>query len=164
MFGIIIVWFTNLVRAIRNGWRRLLRRRVDYVRLEIGGALPEVTAAPRWWPRRFLGMREPTSLHGLRRKLDRIAADPRASGVIVKISGLAAGWATLQSLRDELGRFRQSGKRVVAYLLTTDTPGYYAACAADEIVIPPTAFLTIVGLRAEVQFLKDALAKVGLTA
>src|SRR5262249_132416 len=83
---------------------------------------------------------------------------------LLKINGLAAGWATLQSLRDELGRFRAGGKRVVAYLLTPDTAGYYAACAADEIIIPPTAFLTVVGLRAEVQFLKDALAKVGVTA
>jgi protease-4 len=52
----------------------------------------------------------------------------------------------------------------VAYLLTPDMAGYYAACAADQILIPPSAFLMITGLRAEVQFLKDALAKVGLAA
>ncbi|HEU5098115.1 MAG TPA: S49 family peptidase, partial [Roseiflexaceae bacterium] len=34
----------------------------------------------------------------------------------------------------------------------------------DEILVPPSAFLMITGLRAEVQFLKDALAKVGLAA
>ncbi len=162
--GIIITWLINLTRAIRNGWRRLLRRRVDYVWIELRGALPEFAAAPPWWQRRFLGAREPASLHGLRRKLQRIAADPQASGVLLKIDGLAAGWATLQSLRDELAHFRASGKRAIAYLLTPDMAGYYAACAADEILIPPSAFLMITGLRAEVQFLKDALAKVGLAA
>lgn len=162
--GIIIVFLINLTRAIRNGWRRLLRRRVDYVWIELSGALPEFAAAPPWWQRRALGAREPASLHGLRRKLQRIAADPQASGVLLKIDGLAAGWATLQSLRAELAHFRASGKRAVAYLLTPDMAGYYAACAAAEILIPPSAFLMITGLRAEVQFLKDALAKVGLAA
>jgi protease-4 len=161
---IIIIWLINLARAIRNGWRRLWRRRVDYVRIELNGALPEFATAPPWWQRRFLGVSETVSLQGLRRKLQRIAADPQITGVLLKINGLAAGWATLQSLRDELARFRQGGKRVVAYVTTPDMAGYYAACGADEILIPPMAFLTITGLRAEVQFFKDALAKVGLAA
>jgi protease-4 len=164
MIGTIVVFVINVWRSLANGWRRLLRRRVDYVWIELSGALPEFAAMPPWWQRRFLNAREPASLHGLRRKLQRIAADPQASGVLLKIDGLAAGWATLQSLRDELAHFRTSGKRVVAYLLTPDMAGYYAACAADEILIPPSAFLMITGLRAEVQFLKDALAKVGLAA
>lgn len=162
--GLLIVWLINLTRAIRNGWRGLLRRRVDYVRIDLSGALPEFAPAPPWWQRRFLGAREPASLHGLRRMLQRVAADPQASGVLLKIDGLAAGWATLQSLRAELAHFRASGKRAVAYVQTPDMAGYYAACAADEILVPPSAFLMITGLRAEVQFLKDALAKVGLAA
>jgi protease-4 len=164
MFGNIIVFFVNLIRSIRNAWRRLLRRRVDYVRLDIGGALPEFASPVRWWQRRFLGARAPASLQGLRRAFQRIAADPQAAGVLLKIDELTAGWATLQSLRDEIALLRASGKRAVAYLVTPDLRGYYAACAADEIVVPPAAFLTIVGLRSEVQFLKDALAKVGLAA
>jgi protease-4 len=42
--------------------------------------------------------------------------------------------------------------------------GYYAACAADKIIVPPSAKLMILGLRTEIQFLRDALAKVGLAA
>jgi protease-4 len=164
MFGRIRVWFVNLFRAIGNLWRRIRQRRLDYVRLELGGSLPEFAASPAWWQRRFLGMRTPASMYGLRRQLERIAADPQATGMVLKLDGLAAGWATLQSLRDEIGRFRASGKRVVAYLVTASLGSYYVACAADEIVLPPTAFLNILGLRSEVQFFKDALAKVGLAA
>jgi protease-4 len=160
--GIIIVWLRNLFRGLRNLWRLLWRRRVDYVRIELDGALPEFAPAQAWWQRRFLQTSAPTSLQGLRRQFERIAADPQAQGVLLRINGLAAGWATLQSLRDEIAHFRASGKRVVAYLLTPDIAGYYAACAADQIMMPPSATLMIVGLRAEVQFLKDALAKVGL--
>ena len=162
--GIVIVWFVNLLRALGNLWRRMLRRHVDYVRIEIGGTLPEFAPASPWWQRRFLQRSTPASLQGLRRQLQRIAADPQVRGVILRINGLAAGWATLQSLRDAIAQFRAGGKRVVAYLLTPDMAGYYAACAADEIVLPPSATLMILGLRAEIQFLKDALAKVGLAA
>jgi protease-4 len=96
--------------------------------------------------------------------LQRIAADPNTRGVLLEINGLAAGVATLQSLRDELALFRQSGKRVVAYLLSLDNASYYVACAADEIITPPTAQFLVVGIRAEIQFLKDALAKFGIDA
>ena len=44
--AIIITWLINLTHAIRNGWRRLLRRRVDYVWIELSGALPEFAATP----------------------------------------------------------------------------------------------------------------------
>src|SRR5262245_25555041 len=103
--SIIIIWLRNLVRAIRNLWRRLLRRRVDYVRVEISGALPEFALVPPWWQRRFFQMSAPPSLQGLRRQLERIAADSQAQGVLLRINGLAAGWATLQSLRDEITHF-----------------------------------------------------------
>src|SRR5688572_10459157 len=111
--GIIIVWLRNLFRGLRNLWRLLWRRRVDYVRIELDGALPEFAPAQAWWQRRFLQTSAPTSLQGLRRQFERIAADPQAQGVLLRINGLAAGWATLQSLRDEIAHFRASGKRVV---------------------------------------------------
>ena len=161
--NIIAIWLVNLARALRNGWRALWRRRAEWVRVELTGGLPQFAAPARWWQRRFLGMREPASLQGLRRKFERVAADPHAQGVLLKIDGLAAGWATLQSLRDEIAGLRGAGKRVAAYLVSADMAGYYAACAADEIIIPPPAMLNILGVRAEVQFLKDALARYGVT-
>ena len=63
----IIIFIINLWRSVGNAWRRLLRRRVDYVRIELSGSLPEFAATPPWWQRRFLSVREPASLHGLRR-------------------------------------------------------------------------------------------------
>jgi protease IV len=164
MLAPLIIGLINLLRALGNLWRRLLRRRVDYVRLRLTGPLPEFAPRPIWWQRRLLGARDPQSLQGLRRALERIADDPQAQGVLVQIEGLQGGWATLQSLRDELECFRAAGKRVVAYLVTPDAAGYYAACAADTILMPPTVFFSVVGVRAEVQFLKDALAKIGVEA
>ncbi|MEN9939149.1 MAG: hypothetical protein RLZZ387_5728 [Chloroflexota bacterium] len=164
MLAHIIVFFVNLPRGLSNLARRLLRRRVDFVRVKLAGPLPEFAPPLLWWQRRFLGARTAQSIQGLRRALERIADDPHASGVLLHIEGLQGGWATLQSLRDELLRFRAGGKRVVAYVVTPDTAGYYTACAADTILMPPTVFFSVVGVRAEVQFLRDALAKIGVAA
>jgi protease-4 len=160
----LVVFVVNIFRRLGNLWRRMRRRRVDYVRLRLSGPLPEFTTLVPWWQQRLLGARPAPSLHQLRRQLQRIADDPQTRGVLLVIDGLSGGWASLQSLRDELMRFRETGKRAVAYLLTPDVPGYYAACACNEIIMPPTVFFGIVGLRAEVQFLKDALARFGIEA
>ena len=45
-----------------------------------------------------------------------------------------------------------------------DIRSYYLACAADEILATPLADLNVVGIRARVDFLKDALDNLGLEA
>ncbi|MBC8077262.1 MAG: signal peptide peptidase SppA [Chloroflexales bacterium] len=159
-----ILWIINGWRWLRNSWRRLLRRRVDYVRLDLTGALPEFAPEPAWWQRRFLGARSTPSLMRLRRQLEHIAIDPHAQGVLLTANAFAPGWATAQSLRDALQIFRSSGKQVVAYLITPDTRSYYALCGADHLWMPPTALLNLLGLRVEAVFLKDALALAGIEA
>ncbi|MGH3148065.1 MAG: signal peptide peptidase SppA, partial [Rubrobacter sp.] len=53
--------------------------------------------------------------------------------------------------------------RVVAYLAApADIRSYYIACAADEVLATPLAYLNVIGLRARVDFLKDALDKLGI--
>lgn len=140
------------------------RRRVDYVRLELRGTLPEFADEPFWWQRIFLGAAQPYSLMHLRRQFQRIVADPQAQGVLFVVRDFTPGWATAESLRDEIHSLRASGKRVVAYLLNTDTRSYFATCAADELLMPPTAYLYLLGIRIEARFLQDALRMVGLEA
>jgi protease-4 len=164
MLALPILWVFNGWRWLRNGWRRLLRRRVDYVRLDLSGALPEFAPEPAWWQRRFLGARGAPSLMRLRRQLERVAADPNARGVLIAANNFSPGWATAQSLRDALRAFQASGKHVVAYLLTPETRSYYALCGADQIWMPPTALLALLGLRVEALFLKEALALAGIEA
>ncbi|MEW5850249.1 MAG: signal peptide peptidase SppA [Myxococcota bacterium] len=147
----------NMIRA----WRH---PRVDWVRLEVKGAMPEVSPRLKWWQRRLLGAQPQHSLMALRRQMQRVAADPRTRGIILRIRNLNAGWATVQSIRDEILRLRKAGKRVLAYVMGADEETYYLACAADEIVMPPSAMMLVMGLRAEVNYLKDALDKVGLAA
>jgi protease-4 len=152
----------NLLYLLRNA-RRAFRRPPDFVWISITGALPEFEPSRRGLLRRRLDPRTlAPSLESIRSYLDRVLADGRVRGVILRVENLDAGWATLEELRAELYRFRERGKTVAAYLVDPDTRSYYLASAADEVFASPLSTLNVVGLRVRVNFLKDALGSLGL--
>lgn len=159
-----VLFLSNLVLRLRNAWRGLRRRPIAWVRIELTGALPELADEPPWWQRRFAGATAPLSLQALRRRLERLADHAELRGVVLVVRDLSAGWAAIEGLAEALGGFKAAGKRVVAYLPTADTRAYLAACAADALLMPPTAYLNLVGLRVEATFLADALRLAGLEA
>ncbi|NIV39692.1 MAG: hypothetical protein GWN58_62880, partial [Anaerolineae bacterium] len=140
--GILLSDFSRNTRlAIANRLRRLRWRRLDYVTLRVSGHYPERTLRQR--PRFPLSLlpwpSPPPSVESFALALERIAADPRANGVVLIVSGLTAGPATLGSLRAAILRLRQEGKRCVAYMHDLDTWAYYLASACDEILTPESA-------------------------
>jgi protease-4 len=153
----------NFLRLLRNA-RCALRRSPDFVWIPVTGALPELEPSRRGFLRRHLDPRTlAPSLEGIRSRLDRVLADARVRGVILRVENLNAGWAALEELRTELDRFRKEGKEVVAYLADGgDTRSYYLASATGEVFAPPLSTLDVVGLRVRVNFLKDALGRLGL--
>jgi protease-4 len=161
MPGKLIVSLINGWLWLRNSLRRLLRRRVDYVYMELGGELPEF-ADELSIMQRLLGAQQTNSMAELRRRLRRIAADPQTRGIILVLREFSPGWATAEGLRAELLHFRERGKRVVVFLPGADTRAYFVACAADEVLMPETAYLYLLGVQAEAMFLGDALRMVGI--
>jgi protease-4 len=162
--SLIIDALVNLWRFVRNAYVRLLRRPPDYVWIEVSGSLPEFESPVGFLRRRVLPGPTPPSLERLRERLERISADGRPRGVALRVRSLDAGWAALEELRRELRAFRERGGRVVAHLMEADSRAYYLACAADEILATPLAPVNVVGVRTRVNFLKDALNRVGLEA
>lgn len=153
----------NLWRLVRNARVRLLARPPEYVWIEISGPLAEFETPIGFLRRRLARAPSPPTLERLRGMLDRISADGRTRGVVLRIKNLDAGWAAIEELRREILAFRSSGSRVVAYLADpVDTRSYYLACAAEEVLATPLADLNVVGIRARVDFLKDALDNLGI--
>jgi protease IV len=163
--SLLIVILVNFLRLLRNAYARVVRTPPDFVWIRISGALPEFEPPKLGLLRRRLDPRPSAlSLEGIRARLDRVLADGHVKGVILRVENLDAGWAALEELRAELGRFRSHDKKVVAYLVDAGTRSYYLASAADEIFASPLSTLNVVGLRARVNFLKDALSRLGLEA
>ena len=162
--SLVIDALVNLWRFVRNAYARLFRRPPDYVWIEVSGSLPEFESPVGFLRRRVLPGPTPPSLERLRERLERISADGRPRGVVLRVRSLDAGWAALEDLRRELRTFRERGGRVIAYLTEADSRAYYLACAADEILATPLAPVNVVGVRTRVNFLRDALNRVGLEA
>ena len=154
----------NLWRLLRNAYVRLFGSPPGYVWLEVSGPLPEFESRVGFLQRRLRPGPASPSLEKLRERLGRISGDGRPRGVVLRVRNLGAGWAALEELRAELAAFRERGGRVVAYLMDADSRSYYLACAADEILATPLTTIDVIGVRARVNFLREALSRVGLEA
>lgn len=97
-------------------------------------------------------------------RIQKAKTDPTVKALLLRIGGLNAGFGKLQELRQAIFDFKSSGKPVAAYLDQPDNRTYYLATAADLIVIPPVSELELIGLKAEVTFVKHTLAKLGIVA
>src|ERR687890_2031583 len=114
--SLIIDALVDLWRLIRNARVRLLARPPEYVWIEVSGSLAEFETPVGFLRRRLARAPSPPTLERLRLWLDRISADGRPRGVVLRIKNLEAGWAAIEDLRGELLAFRERGKRVGAYL------------------------------------------------
>ncbi len=146
--------------ALRNRLRSRAKN-LDYLLISLPSSMPALPESRSWLLQRVRGA-PPLSLWELDRRFQRVAADPRVKGVILKVNGLALPLADLQTLRGSILRLRQQGKRVIGFAQTYDLAQYYVASAADQIILQPGGELMTVGLNQEAVFLKDALGAVGV--
>ena len=92
------------------------------------------------------------------------ASDPAVKYVLLRADAMAVGISHVEELRMALAEFRRSGKAVIAY---TENPGngsYYLASVADKIYMGSQhgGNAMLIGLSAQLTFLKDLLDKVGV--
>jgi len=96
--------------------------------------------------------------------LHRAADDERITGLVMNVMDLGADWAKVEEMRHAVEVFRESGKPVVAYIDGVGTREYALAAVADKVVMSPEANLMVLGVSAELAFMKDTLDKLGMEA
>jgi protease-4 len=101
------------------------------------------------------------------RALHEAGDDPRVVGVIAKLGGSAMPLAIAQEIRDAVRVFAASGKPTVGWAetfgeSTTGTVPYFLASGFGEVWLQPSGQLGLIGLSAEVTFLRGALDKLGV--
>jgi protease-4 len=106
----------------------------------------------------------PIALHDIVESLRSAAKDPRIAALSLSLERVASGWAQLSDLRRALTVFRRSGKLIYCYMQEGGNAEYYLASACDRIFMPPTAHLHLIGLSAEVFFLRDLMDRFGVEA
>lgn len=131
----------------------------EVAHLRLSGLIPDRK------PPHYLFRESPLTLYEWIELLDKAASDPTIKAVVLTIDDPGLGWARIDEIRSALERVRKAGKTSVAFLPGTISNGeYYLATAADLIVVPPVSTIDLVGLRAEVTFVKRLLDKVGVKA
>ncbi len=104
------------------------------------------------------------NLQSLIERINKAKTDEKVKGLIVRVKGLTVGRGKSHELRRAIQDFRQSGKKVFAFVEMGDTTDYLVATAADEIVMPESGWLLLKGLSAEVTFYKGLFDKLGIKA
>jgi protease IV len=121
-------------------------------------------AAPRDIAGQILGEPQQLTMIPLVRHIEQAAADSRVDGMVLRVSGLGVGWGKLQQLRQTLEDFQKAGKKLTAVLEVAGSREYYLGSVASKVYLSPAGVLDTKGIRAEVMFFKDGLAKIGVQA
>jgi protease-4 len=107
--------------------------------------------------------REGQTLTTILDNLDKAAADKRINGVIMKVSSSnSLGLASIEELRDAIGRVQKAGKEVLAYSDGLDRNSLYLASACDSIFMPEVADVAFTGMGEVDMFAKGTLDKLGV--
>lgn len=99
--------------------------------------------------------------------LHRAATDDRVAGLVAHVGHKQPTFAQSDELRTAVLQFRASGKPAVCWAetfgeLTPGNVGYHLATAFDEIWVQPSGDVGLVGVSAQVVFLRETLDKVGV--
>jgi len=106
---------------------------------------------------------EPYSgLDEILKNLTKAKTDEKIAGILLDLSDVPAGIATVDEIRDGLIDFKTSGKFIWAYSEAYSQKTYYLATAADKIFMHPQGAFDFKGLTAESPFLKGMLDKLDI--
>lgn len=95
--------------------------------------------------------------------LEKAEKDEKIRGVFLSVGAYSTGWASTQTLRQALKRFKEkSGKAVFAYGHSFNEKTYYLSSVADSIALPNLGQLEINGLGLTPMYVKGLMRKLSL--
>lgn len=164
MLRLLATLLLNLWALVWYPWWVFRRRRAagptGWLGLELEGRTLEVRPRSRFgWP----WQAHPPALYDIKRALERAAADPRVTGLVVTLRGFEGGGASVDSWRAVFASMRKAGKQLVCYLPDgAGTREYQLAAASGQLILGPDARLAPLGFSIETPYFKQGLDRVGV--
>ncbi|MBW2313103.1 MAG: signal peptide peptidase SppA [Deltaproteobacteria bacterium] len=151
----------NLTGGVRRGvaGAMLSRARPVWVRIRLAPPLAEMRA-PSLPLVAGSGPPHPSLLEVLA-TLDAASRDPDVTGILLRLDGAPGGMARALAVRRAVAEARER-KPVLAFGESLSATDYLIGSAASEVWAPPAGGISLVGLRMDSFFLRDALEKVGV--
>ena len=98
-------------------------------------------------------------LNDILKNIAKAAVDPKIKGIYIDLSGLNAGIATAEEIRNALSEFKKSKKFIYAYSDYYSQGTYLLASVADQVWMNPEGTVEINGFVAQIPFFKGTLEK-----
>ena len=130
--------------------------------LKLNGIIQERVAENDPFTELFGNTPGPMGLNDIVGAIRKAKNNDKIKGIYLDSRIFSASNATLAEIREELEKFKESDKFIVAYSDNYLQSGYYLASVADKVIINPYGTLDIHGLSSTPLFYKDALDKLGV--
>jgi len=108
---------------------------------------------------------QPTSnmgLYDILKAIENAKSDSKIKGIYMEFDAVGAGAATVDEIRNALIDFKESGKFIISYSDVFSQKAYFLASVSDKIYLNPEGIVDWIGLRAEIMYYKNILAKLGV--
>ncbi|MDE6409426.1 MAG: signal peptide peptidase SppA [Muribaculaceae bacterium] len=109
------------------------------------------------------GIDRPQTLDVITKALREGADNKNIDALYLKCGRVAAAPATLNAIREEVAKFKKSGKKVYAYGDALFSGAYYVASVADSIFINPYGSVEMTGLSSTSLYMKNLFDKIGIS-
>ncbi len=88
-------------------------------------------------------------LNQILKGLEKAKSDDKIKGIYINTTGINAGVATIEEIRNALIDFKTSGKFIISYSDVYTQGSYYLSSISDKIYLNPEGFLDFKGLSAQ---------------
>ena len=106
----------------------------------------------------------PLSASDIIEKINTAAKDPKIKCIILKPNNFMSGYASLNEIMIALEEFKESGKKIYAYLNFSGQKDFVISTVADEVYLNPSASagIFVSGIGSNMIFYKDLFDKIGV--
>lgn len=133
------------------------------IKMDFKNPIPERTAPVGFITELYAGsIKRTLGLNDILNNIQDAAKDQNVKGILLDLSIVPSGISTLEEIRNELEKFKESGKFILCYGEYMSQGAYYLGSVADEIYVHPEGFIDFKGLNAQVMFVKGMLDKLDI--
>jgi protease IV len=101
-------------------------------------------------------------LDAILENIDKAKDDENISGILLDLTDIPSGIASVEEIRNALLAFKDSGKFIIAHADMYSQKSYYLASVADKVYLTPKGGMMFMGLSSEAVFFKRVLDKLGI--
>ncbi|MFN8293023.1 MAG: signal peptide peptidase SppA [Chitinophagales bacterium] len=164
LFTIISFFVLAGIAAAAGGKKQIEVPANSVLKLDLNYSIPEQTTDNPFQDIDFSSFK-PKSALGLLDVLKTIELaknDKNIAGIYLPMGINTNGFATLESIRNQLIDFKKSGKFVYAYGVVTSQKSYYLASVADKVFLDKNGYLELRGMGTQITYFKNAFDKAGI--